>query len=333
MMPYLGSDFGNAHSQHEWGRAAARAVEHARERIALAIGCEDASQIIFTSGATESNNWVLSQFRPGAISPFEHDSVREPAAAEGYQILSFSDGNFESPAEECELVSIIGASNETGIRYSAQSLARKGLKVHSDITQIATKYSFDLGEIDFASFSAHKFYGPKGVGCIYMQQPSLSSFHLGGHQECGLRAGTLNVPGIVGTGLAAQIAYEERDQFNKKICGLRSQFIESISMARDVQINESTNQLPNIISLSVAGIEGESLVFEADRRGFAISSGAACSSGSTEPSPVLKAMGLSEELNRGSVRISMGRTNTAKAVKDLAQTLKASIEQLRNLRS
>ena len=331
MLPYLRDGFGNANSLHDWGRRAHDAVERAREQVASAIGAEDPRQILFTSGATEGNNWVLSSFGHGAVSPFEHSSVWETAKYLGFSMLKNEGLRLRPPATKLPFISVMAVNNELGARFEPAAMRPHAQVLHSDITQAAAKYPVPLEHIDYATFSAHKFYGPKGVGALYMGGEPLPPMLHGGEHEHGLRAGTLNVAGIVGMGQAAMLARSERNPNSKHVARLRQMMMAQLDGLSDFQVNGGDNPIEHILSLSFLGVEGETLVIEVDAAGYGISSGAACSSRATEPSHVLTALGLAPEWLRGSVRISFGRFNTPEAACGLGLALRKAVNGLRNL--
>lgn len=370
MLPWLGDHWGNANSIHSLGLEARAAVEKAREKVALAIGADDPSEIVFTSGATEANNWLLAA-HPGAyVSPIEHSSIWEQVHRRNLKLLhrghlrkmwgeprvavppgddypgwEKSDEPFEvdsSFVPEKSLVSLMWINNETGMAYWRPGAG----KVHQDLTQAITKVAKDIDGLDYASFSAHKFHGPKGVGALYARGADFPEpLLMGGEHEYGFRAGTLNVPAIVGMGEAIQIAMGEMDRQRPIVEGFQSAAIEELRglsdwhAARDGLPPGATPGIfpvgshvsPYVLSLSFLGIEGESLVIEMDRHGYAISSGAACSSRSTEPSHVLTALGYQPEWLRGTIRISFGRFNTLDETVKMARSLRESVESLRRL--
>jgi cysteine desulfurase len=338
MLPFLGDSFGNANSIHEPGRRAAAAVELARMRVADLLG-GDPVDIFFTSGATEANNWVASQSDYIACSPFEHSSMMEAVrfkpgsllANEGYN-LTFDPSELVDPWQKLRVVSVMRVNNETGAILTAADISDERVHLHRDLTQAIGKID-ELTEtpISAASFSAHKFYGPKGVGCLWNPSMILFPMLLGGEHEDGQRAGTLNVPGIVGMGCAAAIAAEEGDKNRRHAEMLRALVLEGVEKIQDFQLNSPPNSSPYIVSLSFLGVEGETLVVELDHIGFSISSGAACSSKSTEPSHVLTALGMAPEWIRGTVRISFGKYNTEAAAVSLAKELRAAVEKLRTM--
>lgn len=351
MLPFFSEQFGNAHSVHTWGIRARSAVETARRHVAALIHAEDPSQIVFTSGATEGNNWILRAFGEGWVSPFEHSSVREPAQAlqfhvlpsVGYEISRHDPSKPQavgSPGPESEsnrpshrLLSVMTVNNEVGTIFEPDQLRAPGDAVHTDATQAVGKIDFHVGELDFASFSAHKFYGPKGVGAIYLKDPSaITPMIQGGEHEEGLRSGTLNVPGIVGMGAAAEIALSEMAANISHAKALRNRVLDELIDCPRIEVNGGPKASPYILSLSFADVEGETLVLELDALGFAASSGAACSSRKVEPSHMLRALGVADDLARGTIRISFGRQNTLEAAENLARAIKETVVYLRKMR-
>lgn len=329
MLPFLGEECGNAHSIHQWGLRARNAVERARESVALLLGVDDPGEIVFTSGATESNNTVLASFGSIAISPFEHSSVREPALARGAELLP-NDGWTLAPGPDVDLVSVMAVNNETGaiLEMPATSRSRR----HCDATQAIGKVAFDAAEFDFVSCSAHKFYGPKGVGVLTARGgEAFEPLLRGGGHENGLRAGTLNVPGIVGMGAAAGLASARWEEDHSQAALHREALLTEIASIPDHRLLSPQASSPFIVGIAFDGVLGEALVIELDRLGFAISSGSACSSGSTEPSTVLMALGLPESWIRGAIRVSFGRENTPEAVGALAKNLAKAVLALRTL--
>jgi cysteine desulfurase len=306
-------------------------VELARSRVASLLRIEAPEQLTFTSGATEANNWVLRSFPKTAVSPFEHSSIIEPAHALGLQILENEELELREPKAPVELISVMAVNNEIGTIFQLPSLP--GAHHHSDITQAVGKLDIELSGLDFASFSAHKFYGPKGVGALYSKNGPPPPLLIGGEQEVGARGGTLNVPAIVGMGAAAAIAQDRMETDYRHAAELRGAVLEALTQTADIQVNGGDSVSPYILSVSFKEVEGETLVIEMDQRGFAISSGAACSSRSTEPSHVLQALGLSTEWLRGTVRISFGRWNTLESARALGKALAETVEALRRLRT
>lgn len=332
MLPYLRDSFGNANSLHADGQRAQAAVDRAREQVAALVGAADPQQIFFTSGATEANNWVLRGFPNAAVSPFEHSSVYEPAIHLGATLLPNQGANLLNPSQAVDLVSVMAVNNETGTRWDVRDFATCAEVLHTDVTQAAGKLPLALEEIHFASFSAHKFYGPKGVGALYARDAGPPPLLFGGEQEQGLRGGTLNVPGIVGMGTAAAIAMEEMEENYLHVEKLRMEFLDGLQSLTDLRVNGGTDFSPYILNISFLGITGETLVIELDRAGFSVSAGAACSSRSNEPSHVLLALGLEPEWLAGSVRFSFGRQNTANSVQKLAKETAMIVKNLRTMK-
>ncbi|MHB8635123.1 MAG: cysteine desulfurase family protein [Fimbriimonadaceae bacterium] len=331
MLPFLAANLGNANSLHSWGRRAHEAVEDARVRVAASIGANDPTQIVFTSGATEGNKWVLSNFDKGAVSPFEHSSVWETAREFGYSILANRGLTLAPPVDTQPLISVMAANNEVGTRFDPTGMRSHAHVLHSDFTQVAAKYATPLDALDYVTFSAHKFYGPKGVGALYMRDTPLQPLLHGGEHEGGLRAGTLNVAGIVGMGIAAELAAESREADHAHAEQLGGIVLDELGGLADFQVNGGPNRVPHILSLSFHGLEGEALVIELDAAGFGISSGAACSSRSTEPSHVLTALGMEAAWLRGTVRISFGRFNSSEAARGLGAAICRAVNALRRL--
>lgn len=342
MEPFLGAVPGNAGSIHSFGRRAEAAVELARSRVAEAVGAEDPQQIVFTSGATEGCNAVLAVHSGGWISPFEHAAVREPALARGYRVLP-NDGLrliadrgsriAESPSTihhpQLPFAAIMAVNNEIGARWDVREIP--AAVRFADATQALGKVAIDLEGIDYAAFSAHKLYGPQGVGALYTATGALEPFQRGGEQEGGRRAGTVNVAGVVGFGAACALVAERWQEDGRRAAELRGIVLDGLAGVSDWRVNGGEGAVPHILSVSFSGLEGETLVIEADGAGFALSAGAACSSRSTEPSHVLTALGLDDAWRRGTVRISFGRTNTRESAASLARILVRSVEKLRTI--
>ena len=248
----------------------------------------------------------------GWISPYEHSAVREPALAKGYAIGA-------GEGLPCQMA----VNNETGLILPTLpgSLC--------DATQALGKTPWTAGDCAFALGSGHKLYGPKGIGFVYARDGTLAPLLQGGEQEGGRRAGTLNVPGIVGLGEACRIAREETEPDAARIAELREVLLDELGDVPDWRVNAPG--VPHILSLSFRGIEAEPLLIELDARGFAASAGAACSSRSTEPSHVLAALGLEPEWLRGTLRVSFGKANTVETTRALARAIRGGVERLRRL--
>lgn len=336
--------YANAHSIHSPGQLAGAEIERARERVAALIGAEDPSEILFTSGATESNNWVLSNFDEIFISPFEHSSVREPSLFRGGvvlgglaepplpQPLSFateSSARENGTAQERgALMSVMSVNNETGIRVAHPSVPLD-TKLHRDITQQVGKLPVDLTGVHFASFSAHKFGGLKGTGALYIRDgDTLEPLLRGGGQERGLRAGTLNVTGIVAMGIAAEVAMDRLEQRRLNAEHCRAAVLEHVEtyLARPAPTGS-----PYILSLTFDDFEAQALVTVLDRMGFAVSSGAACSAASTETSPVLLAMGYPESQARATIRTSFGWSSEVEQAEALGKAIVRALDEVGDL--
>lgn len=260
------------------------------------------------------------------VSAIEHSSLRVPARAWGMPQLSVRQWQVETL--EGSDASVMAVNNETG---GMPSLGVRPPRLHVDATQAVGKVDWTVGDSDWASCSAHKLGGPKGVGALYIRDGYLKPATFGGGQEHGLRSGTLNVPGIVGFGAAASEALAERDEARRRAEALRAIVLNRLRNLADWQTNDAPIQSPHILSLSFLGLMGETLVIELDRVGFAISSGAACSSESEEESPVLRALGIDPAWNRGTIRLSFGRDNTEESATALGDALAAAVEKLRGL--
>lgn len=361
MLPYLREQYGNASSRHEYGRAARRAIDEARQQIAAAAGAHP-TEIIFTSGGSEANNLFIKgaatmrreqgRFPTVAISSIEHPCVREPAkqiAKAGGQLREIAvdaagcidrDDFSQALAERPALVSIMLANNETGVVQDIEALATAarghGAWFHSDAVQALGKQLIDFRALNAAglhalTLSAHKVGGPKGAAALVLdKRVELMPLIAGGGQERGLRSGTENVAALVGFGEACRLISERLARMTE-LRRLR-ETLEAGLLAQGATIfGEAAVRLPNTVYFALPGIEGDTLVGKLDRAGFAIASGAACSSAQPEPSHVLRAMGVAETLSRGAVRVSLGIDNTAQQIHDFLATLGDTLFQLRRL--
>lgn len=360
MLPYLAAQFGNASSRHEYGRAARRAIDAARQRVAYAVGAHP-TEVVFTSGGSEANNLFIkgtaARLAPGlvAISAIEHPCVREPAKAlqrAGWRLREIAvDGNcrvasadfLAALAEKPALVSIMMANNETGAVQDIGVLATKVRPVrawfHSDAVQALGKHPIDFRALNGAgvqalTLSAHKVGGPKGAGALVVdKRVELEPLIAGGGHERGLRSGTENVAAIVGFGLAAELAVAGLDARARHLRALRTELETGLVAQGATIFAAATERLSNTSYFACAGIDGETLVSKLDRAGFAVAAGAACSSADPEPSPVLLAMGVAPEQARGAVRVSLGADNTAAQVKDFIAALNTTMLQLKSLKA
>jgi len=361
MLPYLGTRFGNASSRHDYGRAARRAIDEARSRVAAAVGAHP-TEVIFTSGGSEANNLFLrgaaACLRPGllAISAVEHPSVREPArqivaAAQGAwrvrEIKVDGEGRIDQEdyqatiAEQPRLVSVMLANNETGALHDVEALAaaarRNGAAFHSDAVQALGKVAIDFRKLNAAgvnalTLSAHKINGPKGAAALVVdKRVELQAQISGGGQERGLRSGTENVAAIVGFGLACELTCARLAAGAEKAAALRSRLEQGLLGLGARVFAAGADRLPNTSYFAVPDIEGETLVGKLDRAGFAVASGSACASAAIEPSHVMAAMGVAPEVARGAVRVSFGAGNTSEQVSEFLAALGETVFQLRRL--
>lgn len=346
MMPYLIGSYGNPSSRHHsFGWEAERAVECARERVATLIGA-DPHEIIFTSGATESNNMVLKCTNSHKIitSPIEHSSILKPCEwlkTNGYNISMTGVGNdgviiADGMSTDVDLVSIMLANNETGVIQPIDEFRKlfSQSKFHSDMAQALGKIPIDIKklDVDYASFSGHKIYGPKGVGALYIKDGTdncISSFLHGGGHEKGLRAGTQNVPAIVGFGKACEIAKQKLDSDYWHIKTLKYELRNRLLDRFDLSVKfygESASTLPGCLCFSLAC--GSMDVFLTELcKNVAVSSGSACLSLSGSTSYVLAAMRVLEEEIKKSIRISIGRFNTEKDILNTVDYIVGALEE------
>jgi cysteine desulfurase len=356
MVPYLSKFWGNPSSGYTFGAQVRKAVDLARERVAKLLGCEP-SEVVFTSGGTESNNTAINAAL--RIDPKRQHIVT--TAVEHSAILRYCedlakrtcDVTFLGVNEEGELdlaelesairpdtaiVSIMWANNETGVVYPIDAIAeiarRKHVLFHTDAVQATGKVPLNLSErgISFLSLSAHKLYGPKGVGALYVNRNvRFSPMIFGGSQENKRRAGTENVASIVGLGKAAELAACTEEQ--TRIHGLRDRFeTQLLQKIPDLMINGNPhNRLGNTSNLSFRGIDAQALLLMFDQKGICSSIGSACLTGSLQSSHVLRAMKLDEERARGSVRFSLGRYNTEAQIEKALEIIPPVIEKLRGL--
>lgn len=362
MAPYQGPEFGNAASAtHAYGWRAEAAVDLARESLAELLGAAEPSEIVFTSGATESNNLALLGLADATSTPghvvtlaTEHPSVLDPCRAlvrrRGWRLteLPVAEDGLVDPAEvaraiedDTRIVSVMAANNEIGVLQPIRAIAglcrERGVPFHSDAAQAAGKIPLDAGSmgLDLLSISGHKIYGPKGVGLLRVRKRGQPRFRLeprqyGGGHEGGLRSGTLPVAAIVGFARALELCVEEREAEAIRLATLRESLWKALDTALPGRLRRNghpTKRLPGNLNVSIEGVDGERLL--ADLGGLAISSGSACSSANPEPSHVLLALGHTKALARASFRFGLGRGNTQKDV-DLAvaRIVQAAVAQL-----
>jgi len=357
MLPFFSDRFGNPASMHASGQENKGAVEEARERIASFLGAAP-GEIVFTSGGTESNNTAVkgvAYARQGKgnhiiTSPIEHHAVLEPChflEKEGFEITILPvDGDGLVDPDDVRktitgktiLISVMHANNEIGTIQPIGEIGRiareRGVYFHTDAVQTLGHLPFTVGElhVDLLSASAHKLYGPKGVGILFVKKGTrLTPFMHGGEQENRRRASTHNVPGIVGFAKAVELASEGMETEVRELTALRDRLITGLREGIEaVKLNgHSTRRLPNNVNISVAHVEGEGLLLSLDMLGIACSTGSACSSASLEPSHVLMALGLPHELAHGSLRFSLGRPTTAADIDRLLAVLPPVVQRLR----
>ena len=360
MRPYFGEIYGNPMSVHSFGREARKGVEEARRQVAAALNAEP-SEIYFTGCGTESDNWAIKSAarvmacqgkRHLITTAFEHPAVLRPMEElerEGFSVtyLPVHEDGIVRPEDlesalrpDTALVSIMYANNEVG---TVQPIAELGAicrshKVwfHTDAVQAVGSVPINVksASIDLLSLSGHKLYGPKGVGVLYVRQGlRLPGLLEGGHQEMGRRAGTENVPGIVGLGAAMEEARESMETESQRIAALRDRLIDGVLAIPGARLNgHRERRLPGIANFSFAGVEGSSLVLMLDMQGVCAAAGPACSGGKAEASHVLLAMGRSHAEARGALRFSLGRQNTQEDVDAIIKILPEALQRLRQLR-
>jgi cysteine desulfurase len=364
ILPFLKEKFGNASSVHSFGQEARAAVDRARRQVASLIKAR-ANEIVFTSGGTESNNLAIrglceahqNQGKHIIVSAIEHPSVRgvtDGLEKQGWQItrLPVYDDGLVRVADvagairpDTILISVMMANNEIGTIQPVTEIGEivreekkhgNRLWFHTDAVQSAGRLAIDVETLscDFLTLSAHKIYGPKGVGALYIRRGTkIFPQQVGGHQERERRAGTESVANIAGFGVAAELARAEMDERNERVRRLRDRF-EQETEARigDIVFNgERDRRLPHLSNISFRFIEGEGLLIHLDMQGVAVSTGSACSSGTLEPSPVIRALGRDEELARGAIRFSFGKDNTEDDVDLTVKALARAVETLRAL--
>ncbi|HYJ34086.1 MAG TPA: cysteine desulfurase family protein [Candidatus Binatia bacterium] len=357
MLPYFAEHYGNASSAHAFGQEAKGAIEEARGKVAALVNAAPA-EIVFTSGGTESDNMgVLGAARALAgkgrhvvVSEIEHEAVRNAAGAleaEGFTVTrvpAMADGRVDPGAvakalrPDTVLVSVMAANNETGVLQPVAEIgalcAARGIAFHTDAVQAAGKIPIDARawQATFLTIAAHKFYGPKGVGALYVKRGAKAAPLLfGGEHERGRRPGTENVPGIVGMGAAAELARAELDTAPPRMAMLRDRLEQGL-IARVPQVVVHGAAAPracNTSHLSFVGAEGEHLLLTLDQKGIACSSGSACKSGSSHPSGVLLSMGVPALVAQAAVRWSVGRATTEAEIDYVLETVPAVVQKLR----
>lgn len=356
MLPYLTDCYGNADSPHAFGRKAMGGVDSARDKIAELLNAKP-NEVYFTSGGTESDNWAIIGGAYAArecgrdhiiLSAIEHHAAL--AAAEKLQKEGFSvdylpvdgtgrvsaDGLRALMTDRTGLVAVMAVNNETGASQPIKELAdiahEGGAVFFTDAVQAAPHIDLDVKElgVDMLAISAHKFYGPKGCGALYIKGGvKVKPLVVGGEQERGLRGGTTNVAAVVGMAAALEKNARTMSANNEKIASLRQVFLEGISDVDGLRVYGGTGDIPAVLSLRFSGVSGVDLVYKLDLAGVSVSAGAACASASVKPSHVMMAMGLTEKEARECIRVSFGKDNTEEEVRAAAALLKETVEKLR----
>ncbi|MBQ9118015.1 MAG: cysteine desulfurase [Clostridia bacterium] len=354
MSPYFCDCFGNADSPHGVGRKAMLAVDNARDKIAEILHANP-KEIYFTSGGTEADNWALvggalaQKGKRVIVSAVEHHAVLSAAdklrdMGVKVDVLPVNNGGrveisaLESMMDaDVGLVCVMMANNETGVLQPTKEIAtlckKYGALCFADGVQAAPYLDIDVKElgVDMLSLSAHKFYGPKGIGALYIKSGvKIEKFVSGGEQERGMRGGTVNVPAVVGFATALELTAKERAERQAHLSALRTAFLEGLADLDGVTKNGEEG-LPAVLNLRFDGVDNDSLLYAMDLKGVAMAAGSACASASVKPSHVLTAMGLSEQEAKNSVRISFGKDNTEEDVRTAARVLKEEVEKQRGL--
>ncbi len=359
MLPYFGEKFGNASSLHRSGREAKEALEDSREKVAALLGAR-AEEIIFTSGGTESDNLALKGVarknqklgKHIITTQIEHPAILETCRAlekEGFEVTYLpvtGEGLVELSTLEAAirpdtiLISVMHANNEVGTIQPLEEIGRlaaeRDIYLHSDAVQSVGKIPVnvdDLG-VDLLSLSAHKLYGPKGVGALYIRKGTkLESIIQGGGHEHRLRSGTENISGIVGLARAAELAERDMPQEAERLAGLRDRLAELVlGRVKDAWINGTMKKrLPGNLNFGFKYVEGESLLLFLDSKGICVSTGSACSSHKLEPSHVLMSLGLKAEECHGSLRITLGMSNTMEEIEYVADSIVEAVERFRGI--
>ena len=359
MIPYFGEKFGNASSIYTIGRESKRGIEEAREKVAKALGCEP-REVFFTGSGTEADNWAIKGVAYAnrekgnhiITTTIEHHAVLHACQyleKEGFEVTYLPVDEYGSVSleqvkkaikENTILITIMFANNEIGtiqpIKEIGALAQEKGIYFHTDAVQAIGHVPIDVNEyhIDLLSLSAHKFHGPKGIGALFARKGiKMDSFLQGGAQERGKRAGTENVPGIIGLGKAIECATNDIEQNSQKIQRLRDRLINEIKEKIPyIRLNgHPTQRLPGNVNFAFEFIEGESLLLMLDMKGIAASSGSACTSGSLDPSHVLLAIGLAHEIAHGSLRMTLGDDNTEEEINYVMEILPSIVEKLREM--
>lgn len=359
MMPCFTDIFGNPSSLHEAGRNAEAAVETAREEIASLIHAQ-ANEVYFTSGGSEADNWAITQAAAAGAkkgkkhlisAAFEHHAVLHTLQAlekQGFEVtllpvhedgLVRPDEVAEAIREDTALVTIMYVNNEVGTIQPVQQIGRicreKGVLFHTDAVQAIGHLPVDVKaqNIDMLSLAAHKFHGPKGIGALYVRKGiPIGNLIAGGAQERGKRAGTENVPAIVGMAEALKESLENREEKNERVLAMREKIADALLQIPKSRLNgDREKRLPGNLNFCFEGIEGESLLLYLDLEGIRASSGSACTSGSLDPSHVLLALGIPVEIAHGSLRVSLDETNTMEEAAYIIEKIPGVVKRLREM--
>lgn len=357
MLPYFTDSFGNADSPHSFGRKAMAAVDSARDCLSELLNAKK-NEVYFTSGGTESDNWALiggarANRKQGktrvVLSAIEHHallSAAERLQKEGFEIVYLpvnKGGRVELNAlqnaitEDTAIVALMAANNETGVLQPVKEAAKiakeKGALFFTDAVQAAPYMPIDVKEwgVDMLSLSAHKFYGPKGVGALYIRSGvKVEKIVGGGEQERGLRGGTVNVPSVVGMAAAYALARDSMQKDNEKLAVLSRRFLRELDGLAGVVRNGDLEALPSVLNLRFEGVSNTALLYNLDLCGIAVAAGSACASASVKPSHVLTAMGLDERAAKESVRFSFGKNNTESQIVAGARRVAELVTKLRS---
>lgn len=358
MLPYFSEAYGNPSSMHSFGGGIGRKIAEAREQVASLLNASP-GEIIFTSCGTESDNTaILSAIRSQpdkkhiVTSRVEHPAVKnlcENLSRQGYRVTFVpvdSQGRLDLDylqdhlSEDTAIVSIMWANNETGVIFPVKEigdiLSKRGILFHTDAVQAAGKIPINIGEVkaDMLSLSGHKIHAPKGVGVLYVRKGTrFSPFMIGGHQEKGRRGGTENAASIIAMGKASELAVENLENERTKVAALRDRLeTELLERIPNAMVNgERDNRLPGTTNISFEYIEGEAILLMMNELGICASSGSACTSGSLEPSHVLRAMGVPYTAAHGSIRFSLSKFNTAEEIDYIVESVPPIIKRLRDM--
>lgn len=358
MLPFLKEHFGNPSSLYSIGREGKEAIEAAREKVSKALGAKP-EEIYFTSGGTESDNWAIKgtafakkgRGKHIITTPIEHHAVLYPCEyleTQGFEVtyLPVDEYGLVDPAtveeairKDTILISVMYANNEIGtiepIKEIGKVAKENNIAFHTDAVQVLGSVPLDMKnthkDVDMLSLSSHKFYGPKGIGIFYIREDTeIDNYMHGGAQERGRRAGTENVAGIIGMGKAIELATADIEAHSKKILKMRARLLDGILQISECRLNgHLEKRLPGNINVSFEHIEGESLLLMLDQMGVCCSTGSACSSGSLEPSHVLKAIGVPPKTAQGSLRLTLGDANSEEDIDYVLKVLPETVERLR----